>query len=535
MSADARSLDESLALLDRQPARARADAADIHGEPDISNMPDDETPPLGDDDVPQAGSFERFKAKPTNGQAHDGIEPEPMQQAGESATPVTTEDLYAYLPEHKYIFIPTRELWPAASVNARCAPPQNPDGSPVIKVIPKKDKNGNVTGFKEVPVSPSEWLDKNRAVEQMTWAPGMPMVIENRLVANGGWIDRSGCSTFDLYRPPMIEHGRADETGPWLAHVHRVFPDEAGHIIRWLAHRVQRPGEKINHALVLGGAQGIGKDSIIEPVTHAVGPWNVHEVSPVQLMGRFNGYVKSVILRVSEARDQGDAGGGKIDRYAVYEHSKTLLAAPPTVLRVDEKNIREYSVMNVVGVVFTTNHSDGLYLPADDRRHFVAWSELRKEDFTENYWKDLHYWYEQEGGCGHVAAYLAQLDLAGFDAKAPPPKTPGFHRMVDAGRAPEDAEMADTIEMLKNPTALTITMLCTYASESFRDWLTDRRNSRQIPHRLEAAGYVAVRNDGQTDGRWKVEGKNQVIYAKRTLAVRDRIIAATLLCRGSRP
>ena len=31
---------------------------------------------------------------------------------------------------------------------------------------------------------------------------------------------------------------------------------------QWFAHRVQRPGEKINHALVLGGDQGIGKDAI---------------------------------------------------------------------------------------------------------------------------------------------------------------------------------------------------------------------------------------------------------------------------------
>jgi hypothetical protein len=520
MSANPRRLDESLALLDSDPPRPRHDHGDIHQEPDIDTMPDDGMPEPDYSDMPEAKGFERQLTQSTNGKASEhartnGKAHEPKSEAGETAMAVTLDDLYAYLPEHKYIFVPTRELWPAASVNARIPP--------IID-----EASGDET-------TPSAWLDKHRAVEQMTWAPGMPMVIENRLVANGGWIDRPGCNTFNLYRPPMIEHGSTDEAGPWLAHVHHVFPEEAGHIIRWLAHRVQHPGEKINHALVLGGAQGIGKDSIIEPVTDAVGPWNVHEVSPVQLMGRFNGYVKSVILRVSEARDQGDAGGGKIDRYAVYEHSKTLLAAPPTVLRVDEKNIREYSVMNVVGVVFTTNHSDGLYLPADDRRHFVAWSELRKEDFTENYWKDLHHWYEQEGGCGHVTAYLAQLDLSGFDAKAPPPKTAGFHRMVDAGRAPEDAEMADTLEMLKNPTAVTITMICTYASESFRDWLTDRRNSRQIPHRLEAAGYVAVRNDGQTDGRWKVEGKNQVIYAKRILSVRDRIIAATNLCRGSRP
>jgi len=39
-------------------------------------------------------------------------------------------------------------------------------------------------------------------------------------------------------------------------------------------------------------------------------------------------------------------------------------------------------VLNVCGVVITTNHkTDGIYLPADDRRHYVAWSDLAKEDF----------------------------------------------------------------------------------------------------------------------------------------------------------
>jgi hypothetical protein len=47
-----------------------------------------------------------------------------------------------------------------------------------------------------------------------------------------------------------------------------------------------------------------------------------------------------------------------------------------------------------------------------------------------------------------------------------------------------------------------------------------------VPHRLEACGYVAVRNDGAKDGLWKALGKRQVIYAKAELALRDRIGAA---------
>lgn len=424
--------------------------------------------------------------------------------------PITTEDFFAYMPMHSYIFRPTRELWSGTSINSRIPP---------ITVSADRKIKANV------------WLDQFRPVEQMTWAPGFAEVIHDRLVDNGGWIERPGVSVYNQYRPPLKLQGDPQEAGLWLTHVRRVFPAEAEHIIHWLAHRVQKPGEKINHAIVLGGAQGVGKDTIIDGVKHAIGTWNLVEVSPTQLMGRFNGFLKAVILRVSEARDQGDAGGGKIDRYGVYEHCKTITAAPPDVLRVDEKNLREHAIMNVCGVIFTTNHIDGLYLPADDRRHFVAWSEHVKEDFAPYYWRDLYAWYEA-GGYGHVAAYLRTVDLAAFDPKAPPPKTPGWHRMVDAGRAPEDAEIADVLDALKNPATVTVGDLCTYASDTFRQWLQDRRNSRQIPHRMESAGYTAVRNDAdKRDGQWKVGGRRQTVYARRDLSIRDRLVAVTALCR----
>jgi hypothetical protein len=47
------------------------------------------------------------------------------------------------------------------------------------------------------------------------------------------------------------------------------------------------------------------------------------------MLGRFNSFVKSVILRVSEARDL-----GKLNRVQFYDHMKTYTASPPDVLRV---------------------------------------------------------------------------------------------------------------------------------------------------------------------------------------------------------
>ncbi|PNE10160.1 MAG: hypothetical protein CR217_15900 [Beijerinckiaceae bacterium] len=103
------------------------------------------------------------------------------------------------------------------------------------------------------------------------------------------------------------------------------------------------------------------------------------------MLGRFNGFLKSVILRVNEARDLGD-----VNRFQFYDHMKSYTAAPPDVLRVDEKFLREHYVFNCCGVIITSNHkADGIYLSADDRRHFVAWSDLVKEDFAEGYWNNL--------------------------------------------------------------------------------------------------------------------------------------------------
>jgi hypothetical protein len=151
-----------------------------------------------------------------------------------------------------------------------------------------------------------------------------------------------------------------------------VFGDDgAAHIVSWCAQRVQHPETKINHALVLGSDHhGIGKDAMLHPVQQAVGPWNFKNANPQQALGRFNPFLKAVILRISEARDLGES-----NRYQFYDHTKDMAASPPEQLLIDEKFLREHYILNCVGIVITSNHlTDGLFLPAEDRRHYVAWS-----------------------------------------------------------------------------------------------------------------------------------------------------------------
>jgi hypothetical protein len=266
-------------------------------------------------------------------------------------------------------------------------------------------------------------------------------------------------------------------------------------------------------------------------------------VSPSEVMGRFNGYIKNVILQISEARDLGE-----VNRYSFFEHMKRYTAAPPDTILCDEKFVNAHPVPNVCGVVYTTNNrTDALYLPANDRRHYVTWSILTSADFAPDYFTAMHHWYDREGGNEHVAAYLACYDLSTFNPKAPPLKTLAFRTLVNANRTPEDAELEDTLDDLGRPDAVTIRQIARQADTSappferllgggmttLGKWLGDRRNARQIPHRMESAGYVAVDKPGTKDGIWRVDTRRAVVYVKKELTLAEQIAAAEALVAGA--
>ena len=97
---------------------------------------------------------------------------------------------------------------------------------------------------------------------------------------------------------------------------------------------------------------------------------------------------------------------------------------------------------------------------------------------------------------------------------------------------PEDADLADVLDQLGNPDATTVAKIVKTVqndfngSHAFYDWLTDRRNIRAIPHRMEKCGYVSVQNDSRKDGFWLIDKKRQAVYAKKDLSFRDQHAAA---------
>lgn len=445
--------------------------------------------------------------------------------------PISLNDFIAHAPDHSYIFLGDNATWKGSAINTRIKPVPmlNAKGQP--KVNPKTGKASLQ--------KPTDWLDLNRSVEQMTWAPGEPQVILGKMMVKGaGWVRKKGVKVFNLYYPPVLEPGDPRDALPWINHLQKVYPDDWRHITSYLAHRVQRPGEKVNHALLFGGNQGIGKDTILEPVRRAIGPWNFREVNPTRMFDQYNPYLRAVILRINEVRDLGDVG-----RFSFYDHIKTITASPPDTFQINDKYLAEHNIVNCCGVVMTTNYkTDGLYLPPDDRRTYVAWSPLERDVFPKEYWADLWDWYDR-GGDRHVMAYLRHYDISAFRPKAPPPQTDAFHAIVNANTASDDDDVADALEELGRPNVVSWDSIEQAANPTLARLMEDKdRYKKRLGHRLESQGYVAIVNPDRRDGAWDYKAplfgaKDPVrrrirLYGKASFSTREIIPLARAFLKG---
>jgi hypothetical protein len=172
----------------------------------------------------------------------------------------------------------------------------------------------------------------------------------------------------------------------------------------------------------------------------------------------------------------------------------------------------------------------------------VLWSERQPGDFTPEgfqpkeftpqqanptYWDWMWDWYATQNGYAHVAAYLQQLDISKFNAKAPPPKTKAFWAIVNANRPREENELAELLLTMGQPPATTLALeAAPILSTKLRDWLNDSRNRRVIPKHMKTAGYESVHNTDSGNGLWRINGVKQVIFAREELSVSQRIAAA---------
>jgi hypothetical protein len=251
-----------------------------------------------------------------------------------------------------------------------------------------------------------------------------------------GIYEENGRKWLNIYRPSNVMAVEGDAT-PFKEFMEYLVPEEVerDHLLKMFAQLVQKPGEKLGHALILGSKEhGIGKSTLMDILFELLGPQNCRKASSEELESQFNSYIEGTLLVLVEEINLG-AGGRK-----VYNKLKDQITSDVTPMRRLYQDAR--SVRNVASFIFQTNLERPLLVDKEDRRYFVVNSPAKPREPA--YYVSFNEWWR--ANLGVIRHYLEQVDLTRFNPKAPPPMTEAKVQLIKGSETPIVQELRDMLE-----------------------------------------------------------------------------------------
>lgn len=356
-------------------------------------------------------------------------------------------------------------------------------------------------------------------VDKMDFAPKSPRVFErNDIIYGNTW---SASKEFI---------GSPGDCSPWLEHWEQLgWSQNKKHMLQFMAYTILNPQKKINHMLLLGSAEGTGKDFLLHPLLKAMGDYG-SVIDGHELLSGFNEYLLSTkYLHINETEL-----GDHHQAMEVSTKLKPLAASPPETLRINQKGISPIKVQNIVNLTMTTNSQMPVKLNGPSRRFYAVWSDLNVRDGQEEMlpeWND--YWNKKwswmfNGGVDHCVWYLRNcVDLKDFNPGEAPKMTEFLRNIRESSKSPAQ----QTIEaFIENRVGAFVNDLVTAhdayntlkaglpTMENFiyvdTKWFTPTKVSRVMK---DITGCTQLRARGEQDMRvWVVRNKEK--YEKLSLA-----------------
>lgn len=279
-------------------------------------------------------------------------------------------------------------------------------------------------------------------VNRIFW-PGADLIIEYQ-----------GKPMLNIYRKQGVPPAESlDDEGQavvdrLLKHIAFTLEDEREQTIMldWLTFVYQNPGQRVNWALLLQGAQGTGKSYFAVMLQALMGEL-VTNLDPAAIAGRFTSWAfGSLVIVVEEVRISGQ------NKFEVMDRTKPFISNP--TIQIEEKGRDHRTVPNFTSYFMLTNHKDALPLAAGDRRYCVMFSRVQSEDQlykelggkagAEAYFDAL--FGDLEARPDAVAHFFANRQISEhFSPRGRAPDTRAKQMMMDVGTSPDRLALEDAI------------------------------------------------------------------------------------------
>jgi hypothetical protein len=226
------------------------------------------------------------------------------------------------------------------------------------------------------------------------------------------------------------------------------------YLIRWIAWSIQNPDKQAEVALVLIGAKGAGKGTLVRLLERIFGQHCFQVSSREEVIGKFNGHLQDCILFLA---DEAYWGGDK----RCVGRLQAMITEPK--LTIERKGIDAFEVRNLLHIIMLAE--PGWVIPAGRyERRYAAFAVSTAQRGQRGYFRALH---EQihNGGAEAMFYELREMDLGDWHPREVP-----------------DA-------LLTNPA---LQKQQHYNLPPLEQWYLTLLHSGRLPHAKPATPYVAM-------------------------------------------
>ena len=355
-------------------------------------------------------------------------------------------------------------------------------------------------------------------VDQMFWpGAGVTFNYEGKQMLNS--YHCSGvepCSTIDEDGQRVIDM--------FMEHLRFTLSDEREQriLLDWMAYVIQNPGKRVNWALLLQGAQGVGKSYFGNVMQMILGEL-VRNLEPTAISGRFTGWAHgALVVVVEEIRISGANRYETLDRMKPFITNKTV--------QIEEKGRDHRTVPNFTSYFMLTNHKDAIPLADGDRRYCVLFSRVQSEEqlFDElggkvgaqNHFKKL--FYETERRSDAMARFFLDYQISEeFSAEGRAPDTNAKQAMIDVNVSPARMLLESAIDEHQCAVINDEIIDITWLNELCESSETELPKTNAMSAILLELGFVQIK-----DRRTKINGKYHYIWYKEKKELNDTLTKA---------
>ena len=278
------------------------------------------------------------------------------------------------------------------------------------------------------------------AVSSLGYMPGIA----------GKYVDDNARSRWSLWQPP-----RSPWRLPATPEAQRVFTAVLDHIlvqtgadgaasaqryldrIAWMLQNMHKRAPGV--MLFVSGPQGTGKTTLSYEIPAALfGHWNVAKIGQKLLEGSFNAFYQHAQVVVFEEIALNHAR----DARKLYNELKDVLTSQ--TLRINAKYVQDYEIPNQTTIFATSNYTDAVALPEEDRRwDIIAVNERAPSSELMN---EFYSMLRSAEGAALFRDILLSRDVSRYNPLERPPMTEAKARMIEETRDGLETDIEAAIE-----------------------------------------------------------------------------------------